>query len=94
VTTELNRTPDNGTVQMGIAVMPHAWPAEHAVEVAMLAGELGLDHSPPPFPGIAPSREGLKWQWPVRQAAAVRWWPVASRCGLAETAACSDGLAG
>jgi alkanesulfonate monooxygenase SsuD/methylene tetrahydromethanopterin reductase-like flavin-dependent oxidoreductase (luciferase family) len=43
MTTELNRTPDDGAVELGIAVMPYAQPPEHAVELATLADELGLD---------------------------------------------------
>jgi alkanesulfonate monooxygenase SsuD/methylene tetrahydromethanopterin reductase-like flavin-dependent oxidoreductase (luciferase family) len=43
MTTELNRTLDNGAVELGIAVMPYAQPPEHAVELSMLADDLGLD---------------------------------------------------
>jgi alkanesulfonate monooxygenase SsuD/methylene tetrahydromethanopterin reductase-like flavin-dependent oxidoreductase (luciferase family) len=43
MTTEPNRAPDNGAVDLGIAVMPDAQPPGHAVELAMLADELGLD---------------------------------------------------
>jgi alkanesulfonate monooxygenase SsuD/methylene tetrahydromethanopterin reductase-like flavin-dependent oxidoreductase (luciferase family) len=43
MTTELDRTPDDGAVELGIAVMPDAQPPGHAVELAMLADELGLD---------------------------------------------------
>jgi alkanesulfonate monooxygenase SsuD/methylene tetrahydromethanopterin reductase-like flavin-dependent oxidoreductase (luciferase family) len=43
MTTELNRTPDDGAVELGIAVMPNARPPRRAVELATLADELGLD---------------------------------------------------